>query len=101
MPGHLSGGRLLQSLVGEQPARDVDTRKLGDGLAAQQGGLDQCSGVIAIAPPDGGDIGDTTGVCQREPGDLGECGNAGVSGEIVDIGTGEPQDGLTPVIITL
>ena len=57
--------------------------------------------MIAIAPPDGGDIGDTTGVCQREPGDLGECGNAGVSGEIVDIGTGEPQDGLTPVIITL
>ena len=50
---------------------------------------------------DSGDVGDAARVGQGEAGHLGERSRTLIAGQIVDIGSGERQDGLTPVIITL
>ena len=101
MPGHRGGGGLLEGLVGEQPFCDVDAGELGYCFAAQQCCLDQCGGVLTVCPADSGDVGDAARVGQGEAGHLGERSRTLVAGQIVDIGSGERQDGLTPVIITL
>ena len=101
MAGHRGGGGLLERLVGEQPARGVgEAGELGGGLAAQQGGLDQYPGAVGITVPDGGDVTEPGVVGQREPGDVGQSGRSGLAGQVADIGTGEAQEGLTPVIMT-
>jgi hypothetical protein len=50
---------------------------------------------------DGGDVGESAGLGKPEAGDLGERGRPGGAGQVSDVGAGETQEGLTPVIITL
>jgi len=96
---HRGSGGLLQCLVGEQPAR-----RLGDlagGTPAQQCGLDQGGGALTEACAYRVDVTDPGPVVEGEPVDLGQCGRTRITGEVGDVGQGEIQDGLTPVIITL
>ena len=48
-----------------------------------------------------GHVGQQAGVGESEYGDLGQRLGARRTGQVVDIGASETQDGLTPVIITL
>jgi hypothetical protein len=102
VPGDGRGGGLLQRLVGEQPPGHVSQlAELGDGLAAQQGGLDQGNRTLAEPGADGGDIGQPAGVGQGVAGNLGQRRRTGVTAEVGDVVAPEGQDGLTPVIMTL
>lgn len=49
---------------------------------------------------DGGDVGEPAGLGEPEARDLGERGRPGGAGQVVDVGAGETQEGLTPVIMT-
>jgi hypothetical protein len=101
--GHHGGGRLLQRLLGEQPARRVG--KLDAGPAPKQRRLDEYGRTIAETLTRRGDVGDAVGVGQREGIDLGQRKSALVAGQVGDVGKGETQatlqDGLTPVTMTL
>jgi hypothetical protein len=102
VPGHCGGGRLLQGLVGEQPLRHISQAgEFGERPAAQACGFDQCGGPLPEPFPDAGDIGQQAGVGEWTVCDLGQRRDARRAGQIVDIGAGETQDGLTPVIMTL
>jgi hypothetical protein len=100
--GDDGGGGLLQGFVGEQPAGDISQAvELRGGLTPQQGGLDQSGGMAGEPFAEGGDVGYPAGIGEAEPRRLGQGGCSGVAGQIRDIGGGERQEGLTPVIITL
>ena len=102
VPGHRGGGRLLQGLVGEQPLRHISQAgEFGERLAAQSCGFDQCGGALTESLTDRGHIGQQAGIGESENSDLGQRRDARRTGQIVDIGAGETQDGLTPVIMTL
>ncbi len=102
VPGDRSCGGLLERLVGEQPARDVgQAGELGGGFAAQPGGLDQRGGAVAEPAANGGDVGQQGGLGEVIPRDLGQRGGPVLAGQVGDVGGGEAQEGLTPVIITL
>jgi hypothetical protein len=57
--------------------------------------------VLGEAVPDRGHVGQQGGTAQIEPRDLGQRGDTGVTAQVGDVGAGERQEGLTPVIITL
>lgn len=99
MARHRDGGGLLQCFVGEQPPRRIG--ELRGGAPSQQGRLDEGGGVIAETRANRVDVGDAGAVVEGEAVDLGQCVGARVTGEVRDVGGGEDQDGLTPVIITL
>ena len=102
VPGHCGGGRLLQGLVGEQPLRHISQAgEFGERLAAQSGGFDQCGGPLTESLTDRGHVGQQAGIGESENSDLGQRRDARRTAQIVDIGAGETQDGLTPVIMTL
>ena len=102
VPGHCGGGRLLQRLVGEQPLRHISQAgEFGDRLAAQSCGFDQCGGALTESLTDRGHVGQQAGIGESESSYLSQCGRTRRTGQIVDIGAGETQDGLTPVIMTL
>ena len=101
MAGHRDGGRLLQGLVGEQPARHVDVGELGGGPAPQQDGLDQHTGVLPKTGTHRGDVGDAGRLRLQAPRHLGQRRGSRRAAQVADVGAGEPQDGLIPVIITL
>jgi hypothetical protein len=102
VPGHRGGGGLLQGLIGEQPVRHISQAvKFGGGFAAQSRGFNERGGALPEPFPDGGYIGQQAGVGESEVGRLGQRGRTRRTGQVVDISTGEAQDGLTPVIMTL
>ena len=57
--------------------------------------------MVGEPSPQCGDVSHPVGIAQCQPVDLVERGRAGIAGQICDVGTREPQDGLTPVIMTL
>jgi hypothetical protein len=102
VPGHCGGGRLLQGLVGEQPLRHISQAgEFGERLAAQACGFDQCGGALTESLTDRGHVSQQAGIGKSENSYLGQRRDARRTGQIVDIGAGETQDGLTPVIMTL
>ena len=102
MPGHRGGGGLLQRLVGEQPVRHISQPVELDGrLAAQSRCFDERGGALPEPFPDRRNVGQQTGVGQTEARHLCQCRDTRITAQVGDVGAGEAQDGLTPVIMTL
>jgi len=106
--GHRRRCRLLQRLVGEQPAGDPQLRELVGGAAAQQRRLHQHRRPIAESGAHRGDIGNPGGVRELEFGDRCQRRGTRFRLQVTDVVRAEAQaakatvqDGLIPVIITL
>ena len=106
--GHRRRCRLLQRLVGEQPAGDPQLRELVGGAAAQQRRLHQHRRPIAESGAHRGDIGNPGGVRELEFGDLCKRRGTRFRPQVTDVVGSEAQalkglvqEGLTPVTITL
>jgi hypothetical protein len=96
---HRGGGGLLQRFVGEQPVADV--AQLGRRASAQQHRLDQDARTLVEKPSKGGGVGNPRAVGQRIGGDCAQRLDAGRRRQVGDVVERKPQDGLTPVTITL
>ena len=70
-------------------------------VASQPYGFHQCGSALPEPGADRGHVGQQTGVGQPEVGHLRQCCDTRLTGQVVDVGAGEAQDGLTPVIMTL
>jgi hypothetical protein len=106
--GHRRRCRLLQRLVGEQPAGDPQLRELVGGAAAQQRRLHQHRRPVAESGAHRGDIGNPGGVRELEFGDRCQRRGTRFRLQVTDVVRAEAQaakatvqDGLIPVIITL
>ena len=102
VPGDGGGRGLLQGLVGEQPVGYLSqTGELAQRPATQSRGLDKGGGALPEPLPNRGHIGEQAGIREAVAGHLGQRRRTHPAGQVVDIGAGEAQDGLTPVIMTL
>ena len=94
MAGDRFGGGLLECFVGEEPIAGVG--ELGHRLAPQQSGLDEHRGSITETCSHRGDVGNPTGVAERQAGDLVESPPSGFAGQIADVVDAERYDGFFP-----
>jgi hypothetical protein len=97
--GHRGGRRLLQRLVGEQPARRV--ADLGDGAPAQPHGLHQDDRARTESVSHRSDVAHQRAVAQLQVRDVPQRARAGLALQVLDVVERERYDGLTPVTITL
>jgi hypothetical protein len=91
--------RLLQRVVGEQPARRVI--EFGYGPSAQEHSLYEGGRMIAEPPSDGSDIGNTGGIRQPVAVDIAQRLRSSLAAQIADDVKVEIYDGFTPVSMTL
>jgi len=102
MPRHNSCGGLLQRLISEQPVRHIGQRgEFHYRPAAQTNGLDKRGGSLPEPLAQRRHVSQQARVGEPESGHLGQRLGPRRTGQVVDIGASEAQDGLTPVIITL
>jgi hypothetical protein len=102
MPRHNGGGGLLQRFISEQPVRHVGQRgELHHRPAAQTNGLDKSGGSLPEPLAERGHVSQQARVGELESGHFSQRLGPRRTGQVVDIGASEAQDGLTPVIITL
>ena len=90
---------LIPHLRSLEKVEDEGVLDEGGRAATEADGFDQHRGPVPEPRPGGGDVGHQVG--QREARDLGQSCRPGVAGQVGDVGAGEAQEGLTPVIMTL
>lgn len=102
VPGNGGGRGLLKGFVGEQPVRHPSqSGELAQRPATQSRGLDKGDGALPEPLPNRGHVGQQASIHEGVAGHLGQGRRTHPAGQVVDIGAGEAQDGLTPVIMTL